>query len=201
MRYKAEEHEFLKEFVFGHSYKEIQAEFSRRFDREITIEQVRAYIKNNHLTTGMSGRFPKGNIPHNKGKKGSCAIGCDKTWFRKGNVPKNHREIGSERINRDGYIEIKVAEPSRWKLKHRLVWESTNGKIPKNCIVIFKDNNKLNADIENLMMITKAENAVMNKCGFSKYKSEFKETAVLISDLKIERKRSINRKAEQAKTD
>lgn len=196
MRYKTEESEFLKRFVFGHSYKEIQAEFLKKFDREITIEQVRAYIKNNHLTTGRSGHFPKGNVPHNKGKKGSCANGCDKTWFRKGNVPKNHREIGSERINRDGYIEIKVAEPNKWKLKHRFVWESANGKIPSNCIIIFKDNDRLNTDIENLMMITKAENAVMNKSGLSKYKSEFKETAVLVSDLKIERKRAINRKSD-----
>lgn len=201
MRYKAEEREFLNRFVFGHSYKEIQTEFLKKFDREITIEQVRAYIKNNHLTTGRSGRFSKGNTPHNKGEKGSCASGCDKTWFRNGNIPKNHREIGSERINRDGYIEIKVAEPNKWKLKHRFVWENTNGKIPSDCIVIFKDNDRLNTDIENLMMITKAENAVMNKCGFSKYKREFKETAVLVSDLKIERKRAINRKAKETKID
>lgn len=201
MRYGAEEKEFLKGFVFGHSYKEIQSEFLKKFDREITIEQVKAYINNNHLTTGRSGRFSKGNIPHNKGKKGSCAIGCDKTWFRKGNVPKTHREIGSERINRDGYIEIKVAEPNKWKLKHRFVWESKNEKIPSNCIVIFKDNDKLNTDIENLMMITKAENIVMNKSGLSKYKSEFKETAVLISDLKIERGKAINRKVERTQSD
>lgn len=189
MRYKAEEHEFLRGFVFGHSHKEIQSEFSNRFDREITIEQIRAYIKNNHLTTGRSGFFPKGNIPHNKGKKGTCAVGCEKTWFSKGNIPKNHRDIGSERVNADGYIEIKIAEPNKWKLNHRFIWEKTHGKIPKNCIVIFKDNNRLNTDIDNLMMITKSENAVMNKCGFSKYESEFKETAVIIADLKIEERK------------
>ena len=30
--------------------------------------------------------------------------------FKKGNVPKCHRPVGSERVNVDGYVEVKVAD-------------------------------------------------------------------------------------------
>ena len=43
--------------------------------------------------------------------------------FAKGNVPPNHRPVGSERISKDGYIEVKVAEPNKWRLKQRVVYE------------------------------------------------------------------------------
>ena len=121
--YTEEEHTFMREFVPGHSYREIAAAFTEKFGWEISIGQVNAYIGNHHLNTGRTGRFQKGQIPPNKGKKGVCAAGCEKTWFPKGNIPKNYRSIGSERISKDGYIEVKVADPNKWKLKHRIVWE------------------------------------------------------------------------------
>ncbi len=37
--------------------------------------------------------------------------------FAKGNVPPNHRPVGSERISKDGYIEVKVAEPKQVEIK------------------------------------------------------------------------------------
>ena len=43
------------------------------------------------------------------------------TRFKKGHVPKNHKPVGYERITRDGYIEVKTAEPNVFELKHRLV--------------------------------------------------------------------------------
>lgn len=92
-------------------------------------------------------------LPPNKGKKGICAAGCERTWFQKGHIPANYRPVGSERVNADGYIEVKVADPNKWKLKHRVVWESVNGKIPKGSIIIFRDNDKSNTDIDNLLLI------------------------------------------------
>lgn len=40
---------------------------------------------------------------------------------------------------------------------HRLVWEKYNGTIPEGCIVHHKDENKLNWDIDNLELLTRAE--------------------------------------------
>lgn len=183
-RYTAEEQKFMEEYVPGHSYREIQKAFAEEFGREISTGQVKSYLGNHHLSTGRTGRFRKGQEPHNKGKKGACAAGCEKTWFRKGHMPANYRPVGSERVNADGYVEVKVADPDRWELKHRAVWESANGKVPKGHMVIFRDNDKANTDIDNLMLVKRGTNAVLNRTGLYRYGGELKETAVCIAELK-----------------
>lgn len=182
-QYTEEEQKFMEEYVPGHSYREIQKAFTEKFGWGISAGQVNAYIGNHHLNTGRTGRFQKGQKPHNKGKKGTCAAGCEKTWFRTGNIPANYRPVGSERVNVDGYIEVKVADPDRWKLKHRVVWESVNGKIPEGYMVIFRDNDKTNTGIENLLLIRRGTHAVLNRTGLCRYSGEFKETAVCIAEL------------------
>lgn len=182
-RYTKEEQEFMKQYVPGHSHREIQQAFCEQFGWNISINQVKTYIKNHKLNTGRTGRFEKGHVPANKGEKGVCAEGCKKTWFKKGNIQVNHRSVGSERINKDGYIEIKVEEPNKWRLKHRVVWEMAHGEIPKDHVIIFKDNDKTNTDIDNLILTEKGVNATLNKTGLCKMSGEFKETAILIAQL------------------
>ena len=183
-QYTVEEQKFMKEYVPGHSYKEIQKAFTEKFGWEISLGQVNAYIGNHHISTGRTGRFQKGQEPPNKGKKGICAAGCERTWFQKGHIPANYRPVGSERVNADGYIEVKVADPNKWKLKHRVVWESVNGKIPKGYIIIFRDNDKSNTDINNLLLIKRGTHAVLNHTGLCECSGEFKETAICIAELK-----------------
>ena len=183
-KYSEEEQTFMAEFVPGHSYKEIAAAFTEKFGWEISVNQVNSYIGNHHLNTGRTGRFRKGQEPPNKGKKGMYAAGSEKTWFKKGHIPANHRPVGSERISKDGYIEVKVAEPNKWRLKHRVIWESVNGQIPNGCIIIFRDNNKTNTNIDNLILITRSTNATLNHTGLCEYSGEFKETAIRIAELK-----------------
>lgn len=184
-RYTVEEHQFMSEYVPGHSYREIQREFTKKFGWEISLGQVNSYIGNHHLNTGRTGQFQKGQEPHNKGKKGTCADGCEKTWFKKGHIPQNYRPVGSERVNKDGYVEVKVEDPNKWKLKHRVVWEAANGKIPKGCIIIFRDNDKTNINIDNLLLINRGTHAVLNHTGLCEYGGEFKETAIRIAELKV----------------
>ena len=161
--YNEDEKAFFREFVPGHSHREIQVAFAKKFNWAITLTQVKCAIARYKLNTGRTGRFEKGHIPVNQGKKGVCAKGSEKSWFKKGHIPKNHRPVGSERINVDGYIEIKVAEPSTWKLKHRVLWEQEKGPLKKGDIVTFLDGNKQNITIGNLMKISQRENAIINK--------------------------------------
>lgn len=160
--YSEDEKAFFREFVPGHSYKEIQEAFIKRFGWNITLHQVKSAIGRYKLNTGRTGHFEKGHIPANKGKKGVCAKGCEKSWFKKGNIPQNHRPVGSERINVEGYVEIKVAEPNIWKLKHRVLWEQEKGVLKKGDIITFLDGNKQNVTIENLTKINQRENAIIN---------------------------------------
>lgn len=122
-------------------------------------------------------RFPKGHTPANKGKRVSpeTYAKCQPTMFKKGHTPVNHREVGSERINVDGYIEIKVAEPNRWRLKHRIIWEQVNGEIPKGYNVQFKNHNPQDCRIENLYLISKADQIAKENSYLAKYPKEIQE--------------------------
>ena len=111
---------------------------------------------------GAASRFKPGNISHNKGQKMSKEM-YDKlkpTMFKKGNKPVNTKKKGDERIH-DGYTYIKLSD-SVWVLKHRYIWEHFHGPIPADSNVIFKDRNINNFDINNLELITKAENMLRN---------------------------------------
>lgn len=192
-KYTEEEKQFFIEFVPGHSYKEIQQEFTRRFGCEITTSRIKSYIGNHKLKTGTTGQFKKGQVSHNKGKKMPPEIyeKCAKTMFKKGNIPSNHRPVGSERLTKDGYVEIKIAEPNKWALKHRYIWEKENGKIPDKHILIFRDNDKTNVNLENLILISQSENLVINRHGLQHAAGEAKETVVgyaKLSDLTAKKK-------------
>lgn len=114
------------------------------------------------------GYFPKGHVPANKGKKWQEYMSEDsrkkaqRTQFKKGHTPNNHKPVGYERKTRDGYIEVKVAEPNVFKGKNRIVWEQHYGPIPEGMHVSFKDGNKENFDIDNLMLEGLADK--FNRC-------------------------------------
>lgn len=187
-KYTAEEHEFLRSIIPGHTYKEIVEEYNRHFLEPITVSRVKGYMGNHKIKNGLTGRFEKGQVPFNKGRKGMCAKGCEKTWFQKGHLPHNTKPIGYERITRDGYVEVKVAmRPSRkdcndnFILKHRLVWEQANGPIPKGYVVTFKDGNKRNFDLDNLALISMAENQQLTRRGLRSSEAELTETGILIA--------------------
>ena len=84
--------------------------------------------------------------------------------FKKGHIPANHKPVGSERVDaKDGYHLIKVAEPNVWRLKHVVLWEQHNGPVPKGFKVIFANQNRDDIRIENLLLASDAQMAVVNK--------------------------------------
>lgn len=194
-RYTDEEKQFFAEYVPGHSYREIQQEFIKRFGWKITLSKVKGSIKRYGLNTGRKGCFPKGHVPQNKGKKMPLDVyeKCKGTMFKKGNIPPNHRPVGSERLSKDGYVEIKIAEPNKWQLKHRYIWEQVNGEIPAGHIVVFRDNDRTNVVMSNLMLITRKDNAIINHMGLSGTIDETKDLAVsyakLVSAVRQKKKR------------
>ena len=163
-RFTAEEKEFMREFVPGHSYKEIQEAFEERFG-SVTIVQVRNFIHNNKLNTGRTGRFSKGHVPHNKGQKMSAELYLkyEPTMYKPGLRPHNTLDVGTEIITEDGYIKIKVAEPNKWKFKHIWVWEQHKGELRPNHCIVFRDRDKQNCDISNLLEIHRHELLILNK--------------------------------------
>lgn len=183
-RYTQEERRFLYDTVPGHSYAEIMTLFNATFEEPITVNQVKAFIKNNHLNTGRTGQFQKGNIPFNKGKHGS-QYGYPPTQFKRGQTPINHKPVGSRRIDVDGYTLVKVAEPNKWRGLHSVMWEEAYGSIPKGHVVIFGDGDKRNITLDNLLLVSRAELAVINRNGLLGASVELTKTGVLVADLLI----------------
>jgi hypothetical protein len=112
---------------------------------------------------GKTYQFKIGNVPYNYGQKMSTILyeKCQKTMFKKGQKPHNRRKEGEESKSTDGYTYVKIAD-NDWRLKHRVIWEKINGPIPDDHIIVFKDNNLTNFDINNLQLITKADNMLRN---------------------------------------
>lgn len=183
--WSSEEKEYLKEITPGHHYFEIQRMMNKKFKLELSMGQIKGAIARYNLSTGLTGRFSKGHEPYNKGKKGTYHKGSEKTWFKKGTIPPNYRPVGSERITKDGYAEIKIADPNKWRLKHLVIWEKENGPMPKGHALIFLDGDKTNLDIKNLKLISRHKLLVMNKNNLIKSDAEITKTGTIVADLLI----------------
>lgn len=139
----------------------------------------------------------KRDVPFNKGKKQTEYMSPEmiavtaRTRFKKGIVPANTNKEGNGAIvirkdtNGRSYKYIRI-EKGIWKLYHRLIWEQVNGEIPENHIVAFKDDNPLNTSIENLELITMAENMLRNSK--HKYPKEIIPSMVLYKKLETKLK-------------
>ena len=178
-----EEKEYLTFIVKGKTTEEICDLMNKKFEYEFSLNQIRSAMNRYKLRNGVNCRFEKSVIPWNKGLKGY--MGANKTSFKKGNIPSNHKEVGTERINSEGYIEVKVSEPSRWKLKHRLIYEKYHGEIPKDHVVIFADGNKMNLDINNLISISRHQLLVLNGNNLIYEDTDLTKTGVNIANLII----------------
>ena len=143
--------------------------------------------KNPDVIAGIreNGMFLKGHVPFNKGMKQQEFMTAEQiektkaTRFVKGQVPMNIKEIGYERVNVDGYVEVKTEKG--FVLKHRMIWEKHNGPIPKGHIVRFKNGNKLDIRIENLELVTCAQNMKDNT--IHNYPPEIKTTIRSIANI------------------
>lgn len=187
-KYTPEEIEFLKQNVPGRTLKEFQRLFNEKFNLNVSEQSIENAKRRYNIKSGLTGgQFCKGHTPANKGKKWSEYMSKEgqesslRTTFKKGNIPHNHRPVGSERITKDGYIEIKVQEPNKWKLKHRMLYEKEYGVIPKGHKLIFADGNKLNLDLDNLILVSSSEELIMNRNKLFFDNETLTKTGVLVS--------------------
>lgn len=196
MKYTDEMKQFILDNYKGRYNQELVDLFNQKFNTNITSRTIKSYKANNNLNSGLTGKFRKGQTPHNKGKKMPKEVyeKVKHTMFANGNVPPNHRPVGSERISKDGYIEVKVAEPNKWRLKQRVVYEEAKGKIPEGCTIIFLDGNKQNCNIDNLRCITRSELLYLN-CNGLNNSNEITETGILMARLD----RAKNKKKQELK--
>ena len=141
---------------------EMAAEITELFGFDCTYNQLKGVFKRYGLNSGRTGYFTKGQEPFNKGKKGLNK--ATSTSFKTGNRPYSAVEVGTERITKDGLIEVKVEEPRTWRSKHAVMWEQYHDRpVPDGHVVIFADRDRRNFAANNLLLVSKAELGVMNK--------------------------------------
>ena len=165
---------------------ELTAAFNARFGTNLSVSAIKGTCKRHGWLTGRTGKFQKGHVPSPK----AINTKPNRTSFKKGHKPHNWRPVGSER-DVGGYLYVKLTDTGSrhdWHLKHHLVWKESNGEIPEHSKVVFRDNNPHNCDIENLMLVSNAEMAVINKSGHGAVEPELKETVVLMAQLKIKQR-------------
>ena len=143
------------------------------------------------ITSGRTGRFPAGHRPWNAGTKG--LTGANRTSFKKGQAPPNRRPLGAERIDsKGGFILMKIAEPdpytgfpTRYKHKHVHIWEQAHGPVPEGMVVALIDGDKTKCELENLMLISRAELLNLNRHGYKDTPAELKPSVLALSKLQV----------------
>lgn len=185
----------VKEYIMVHykgiGPKDMYAILNKQFSTSYTHQQIKTYYKNHSLNSGLNGRFQKGHVPNNKGKKMSPEQyeKCKATMFKKGNVPPNRMKIGEYTHTTDGYLLRKVRETGtrreRFEFVHRAEWEKHNGPIPDGKMVSFLDGDKDNCDINNLILIDNSENLELNRSKLRFDNPELTKVGLSVAKMKI----------------
>ena len=193
------ERDRLAEVAPGRSHDEIREIMTDEFGDHFGGKRIAAALKRYGIKTGRTGRFEKGCVPPNKGKSWDEFMSPEgqersrATCFKPGNMPHNgHQPIGTERVNRDGYVEVKVAERKtdprsahdNWRPKHHLVYEESNGAVPEGCNVVFADRDRSNFDPGNLVAVPRDLWAVIAHEQMAYHDAESLEVCMNLARLK-----------------
>jgi len=170
-------YEFIRDNSWNVSSKDMAEMVNEKFGMNYTPTMMKQFRQRWKIKSGLTGWYQKGHAPGTKGKtiEEICKYDEEKiarvkqTQFKKGERPANELPLGSIAVNSYGYKLIKVRIKGklwdRWCFLHRAVWQNYFGDIPEKMLVSFKDSDPLNCDPSNLMLISKSENAVLNRRG------------------------------------
>jgi len=79
---------------------------------------------------------------------------------------------------------IKTGEPNVFDLKHRVIWENTHGPIPKNQVLAFKNQDKTDCRLENLILMSRADMVRYNQSFQKLANPENNESCLLMAKIK-----------------
>lgn len=159
IHYSADELAWIKAYASDTPRRDMHALFVQVWNRpDVTHDHLKALCTRKGWKSSNTGHFPKGNTPHNAGKKGHNHPGSRATQFKPGHGRSGHavtlyKPVGTERVTRDGYHERKVndgpALRKRWQAIHRINYEAAHGPVPKGHRLKCLDGNKANTDASN----------------------------------------------------
>lgn len=182
-RLSVEEDAFLRSAIPGHTRRQAADAFNERFPEPITPEFVKRFSARTGVRSGLSAedfRFEAGRAGWNKGMRQEDYMSPDAmersraTRFKSGARPWNERPVGSEFVDSDGYVYVKVRDdpggrrfaPGRsgnWAPKQSLVYEDAHGSpAPADCMLVFADGDRRNFDPGNIVAVPRRLWTVIN---------------------------------------
>lgn len=175
--------------------KDLLVQFNKKFNLSISATALNVFCSNRKFKVHEHpAQYKKGCNAWKDGKmtfeaKGIAYGQTEKSLaarFKKGHKALFSKvPVGYERKSGRGFIEIRVEDGSskrkyggayNWRLKHHYIWEQHHGEIPKNHIVIFKDGNNENFEIDNLMLAHRGMTAIRYKLQYNEQPKELKPT-------------------------
>jgi hypothetical protein len=73
--------------------------------------------------------------------------------------------------------------PTRYKAKHVWIWEQANGPVPEGHVVAFRDSDRMNICLENLMLVPRAELLDMNRMKYRESHPDIKPSIRALAKL------------------
>ena len=186
--------DWLGENYVDISVREITDLFNKRYGKDLDIEQMKTFLGNRGFKSGRTGCYEKGSVPANKGlrRPGWSTGRMAETQFKPGHNQTEVMPIGHERIDKDGYILIKVdmlnphtGAQGYYQFKHRVIWEAANGLIPKYHVLTFIDDDRNNCVLDNLELISRSELCRRNKMQYMQADPEARPTIKTIAKLQM----------------
>lgn len=202
-------YEYIRDNSWGVSSKEMAEMVNKKFGTSFTQTGMKQFRQRHGIKSGVTGWYQKGHLPGTKGKtiEEICKHDPEKlarvrsTQFKKGDRPLNEMPIGTVVTNSQGYLirkkQMEGGQWDRWEFLHRAVWEEHNGPVPDGMTVMFKDGNKQNCDIGNLLLVSRGEIATMTKKGLRFEDPDLTEAAVNTVRLLIRANKKRRRKEGQ----
>jgi hypothetical protein len=186
--YTSDQVEYLRKQYPKCSVPLLTVAFNQTFGTALSEGRIRATLRRYRIQSGRTGRFEKGQTSWNLGMKGY--MGPNATSFKPGQLPHNHKPLGSERVDKYGYVEMSVPErnpytgfPTRYKYKHVWIWEQAHGPKPKGHAIIFVDGNRRNFEPDNLLLVTRSELLSLNLHGYKDSPDEVKQSVMALAKL------------------
>ena len=166
-KFTAEQEEWL--VTHNHmSASEMSKGINDEFSLSTSPDEIKGWRARTKNPRPTPSRFQKGHTPFSKGKKWDEYMSPESqarsrmTTFKKGDTPHNTQPLGSISIM-VGYWVMKVShtgnQHQKWKFLHRLLWEKEKGPIPKGMNVVFRNGDRNDIRMENLMLMDRKEMA------------------------------------------
>ena len=154
-RFTEEANEWLRENAYSYTSAEMAEKLYELFGIRVATQTVTWYL-NDKL--GI--------------RRGNC-------YVPKGYIPRASKPIGTERIDKNRIVMVKVAQPDKWLPKVQTLFDYD----PRKCQPIFLDGNSLNVTKDNVVIVPKKIHARLAKNGWLNSSSEVLMTGIKWGEL------------------